>query len=296
MTRTISLICAGALGASMMAAQADNEPAIPSCSESYGVVALQEAGGGGLWEQYDLENPEALIKHYVNESGCFTLVDRGAGLEMGMNERELNESGELQVRSNVGAGQLVAADYFLVPDLVTSDDDAGGRRIGGIIGGQIGGSLGGILGDVKTKKLEADTILTLVNARTGVQEATARGTATKRDLSFDAAGLVGAAAGISSYQDSEIGRVIAAAYATAYGDLVARVQASGGAAAGADAPRQAFVVALDTDLYIQPERGDAVRALREGMRVFPTGNRNGAFLEVQDKFGITGWVSVEDLL
>lgn len=297
MKRLIQISCAALVGTLAVTSQAkDEEPTIPSCAEPYGSVALTEpSGGGGWWQTYDLENPEALIKYYVTESGCFTLVDRGAGLQMGMNERALNESGGLQNGANIGGGQLVAADFFLVPDLVADDDDKGGSAIGGLIGGQVGGSLAGILGGVKTKKLEADTILTLVNARTGVQTVTARGTVEKRDLSIGVGGLLGVGAGIGTYQDTEIGRIIAVAYATAYTDLINKVQASGGALADAGSPTQSYVIALDTAMYAKAERGDTVRSLREGMNVFPTGNRDGAFMEVKDKFGTTGWVSVEDL-
>ena len=283
------------LGLPMLAAADVEEPAIPHCDQPYATVALQEASGGGWWDSYDLENPKALIKFYVNESGCFTLVDRGAGLEMGTNERMLSAGGELQVDSNVGGGQLLAADFFLVPDLITNDEDAGGKRIGGIVGGKIGDSIGGILGDVRTKKLEADTILTLVDARTGVQTVTARGQASKRGMSFDVGGLLGVAGGVSSYQDTQIGRVIAAGYAAAYTELVNKVRASGGAAASSNAPAQSYIVAFDTDMYATAERGEAIRGLREGTYVYPTGAREGAFLEVKDKFGTTGWVSVEDL-
>lgn len=297
MKRRIQLIGAALVATMSVTAQAkDEEPSIPKCAAPYGSVALTEpSGGGGWWQTYDLENPEALIKYYITESGCFTLLDRGAGLQMGMNERALSESGGLQTGSNIGGGQLVAADFFMVPDLVADDDDKGGSAIGGLIGGQVGGSLGGIIGGVKTKKLEADTILTLVNARTGVQTVTARGKVEKRDLSIGVGGLLGVGAGVGTYQDTEIGRIIAAAYATAYTDLVAKVQSSGGALADAGAPAQSYVIALDTSMYAQAERGDSVRSLREGMNVFPTGNRDGAFLEVKDKFGTMGWVSVEDL-
>lgn len=297
MTPKIRVILATVLAAASTAAAAkDEEPQIPQCDKPYGSVALTEpTNGGGWWQSYDLENPEALIKYYVAESGCFTLVDRGAGLQMGMQERELNASGGLQTQANVGGGQLVAADFFLVPDLATKDDDAGGKGIGGIIGGKIGGSIGGILGGVKTKNLEADTVLTLVNARTGVQAVTARGKTKKRDLSIGVGGLLGVGAGVGSYQDTEVGRVIAIAYAKAYSDLVSKVQASGGMLADASAPAQSYVIAIDTDMYAQAARGETVRSLREGMSVFPTGKRDGAFLEVNDKFGTAGWVSVEDL-
>ncbi len=297
MKRSIQAICFVIAGAvSVTAGASDDEPTIPSCAEPFGSVALKEpSSGGGWWQSYDLENPEALIKYYVNESGCFTLVDRGAGLEMARNERDLNEYGDLQAGANIGGGQLVAADFFLIPDLVADDDDTGGSAIGGALGGRIGGSLGGIVGGIKTKNLEADTVLTLVNARTGVQTVTARGQAKKRDLSLGVGGLLGVGAGIGSYKDTEIGRVIATAYAKAYSDLVDKVQSSGGALADAGAPAQSYIIALDTDMYAQAARGDTVRGLREGMSVFPTGNRDGAFLEVKDKFGTTGWVSVEDL-
>lgn len=280
-----------------VSATAAEEPTIPSCAEPYGTLALREPQNNTFWwQQYDLENPEALIKLYVNESGCFTMVDRGDGLAMRRDERALADSGELQVDSNMGRGQMVAADFFLIPDLVAQDADTGGGGLGGAIGGAIGGRVGGLLGGFKTKNLEADTLLTLVNARTGVQQATARGQAKKRDISFGGGGLVGGIAGLGGgYADTEIGRVVATAYATAYTQLIEKVRASGGSVASASAPEQAYQMALDSEMYVGPARGEAVRKLRAGMNVYPTGKREGAFMEVKDKFGVTGWVSVEDL-
>lgn len=263
--------------------QAD-EPAIPHCDKSYGALALREPENQNYWwRQYDLENPEALIKLYVSESGCFTMVDRGDGLDMRRSERDLADTGELQVDSNIGKGQMVAADFFLIPDLITKDSDTGGGGWGGAVGGKIGGTVGGLLGGMKTKKLEADTILTLVNARTGVQQVTTRGKAQKTDISFGAGGLLGSVAGIGGgYADTEIGRVIASAYATAYAEMVAKVQRDG---SGIDtsAPTQAYSMAVDSEMYVNPSRGDTVRKLRAGMNVYPTGNREGAFMEVKDK-------------
>ena len=146
-----------------------DEPPIPQCDQKFGTLAIVEPETPTYWwREYNLENPEALIKLYVNKSGCFTLVDRGDGLDMRRAERGLADSDELQVSSNIGKGQMVAADYFLVPDLIAKDSDSGGRGLAGAIGGKLGGKLGGLLGGIKTKTLEADTILTLTNARTGV--------------------------------------------------------------------------------------------------------------------------------
>lgn len=272
------------------------EPSIPSCSESYGTLALREPENNNFWwRQYDLENPEALIKLYVSESGCFTMVDRGEGMDMRRDERDLADSGEMQVDSNFGKGQVVAADFFLIPDLITKDKDSGGRNIGGLVGGRIGGTIGGALGRLKTKKLEADTLLTLINARTSVQTAAARGQAEKTNVSFGGGGLVGGIAALGGgYGDTDIGRVIATAYAIAYTELVDKVKSSG-AATDTSAPTQAYQMAVDSAMYASASRGDTVRKLRSGMAVYPTGKREGAFMEVKDKFGTTGWVSVEDL-
>lgn len=293
MTALASLVCVGLTAQ----ARAAEEPTIPSCSEPFGTMALREPKGqNNWWVQMDLESPDALIKYYVNESNCFTMVDRGDGLAMRETERGLADSGELQVDSNIGMGQMVAADFFLIPDLITDDDDSGGANIGGAIGGMVGGRVGGLLGGLKTKNIEADTILTLVNARTGVQQLTARGQAKKRDISFGGGGLFGGIAGLGGgYADTEVGRVVATAYATAYTELVAKLQASGGAEASAASATQAYRMAVDSEMYKGPARGEAVRGLRQGMTVFPTGNRDGAFMEVKDKFGTLGWVSVEDL-
>ena len=45
-------------------------------------------------------------------------MDRGAGMNAAMSERALASSGELRGRSNIGKGQIKAADYVLVPDLI----------------------------------------------------------------------------------------------------------------------------------------------------------------------------------
>jgi len=43
--------------------------------------------------------------------------------------------GKMRVGANVGKGQMKAADYALVPDIVNKNANVGGKRIGGILGG-----------------------------------------------------------------------------------------------------------------------------------------------------------------
>ena len=93
---------------------------------------MSQRTGGGL--PLGLESPEALLKVFVMKSGCFTLVDRGAGFAMAQQERALAAGGTLQGGSNLGAGQVRAADYILVPDIVNRNGNSGGTNVGGLSG------------------------------------------------------------------------------------------------------------------------------------------------------------------
>lgn len=197
---------------------------IPTCSRNLGTIAIDDAESR-WWRRYDLPNPEAIIKILVQESGCFTLVDRGRGLEYRSRERDLADSGELQRGSNIGRGQVRAADYFLIPDLVGRNKRSGGGGIGGALGGIIGGGIGGVLGRVKVNKKEANVTLSLVNSRTTVMETVSEGYARKSDVSFRGGGgglfgrTLGAISG-SGYENTQIGQVIVLAYLEAYADMV----------------------------------------------------------------------------
>ncbi len=208
-------------------AQEAAQAQIPVCQRKLGAVAIVEPDYH-WWSDYGLSSPEALLKVMVMKSGCFSLVDRGKGLQNRNLERALGDSGELQRGSNIGKRQVKAADYFLVPDLVSRNRDSGGGGIGGGLGGLIGGGLGAIAGGLKVKKKEANVTLTLVNSRTTEQERITEGYARKTDVGFGGGGLgvfggaLGAVGG-SSYENTEIGQVIVVAYLKAYRDMVTQL-------------------------------------------------------------------------
>src|SRR2546429_534927 len=107
------------LGATLTAWAADQPPPqIPTCDKRIGTLAVTEPENK-WWLAYNLESPEALIKVFVSQSKCFTLLDRGKGLAAAQQERALAGSGEMRGGSNVGKGQMKAAGYVLVPDGVT---------------------------------------------------------------------------------------------------------------------------------------------------------------------------------
>ncbi|MCH8858154.1 MAG: hypothetical protein IID54_01090 [Proteobacteria bacterium] len=162
----VSFVVAGGIF-NHAAAQA-NVNDVPRCAAPVGVLSVLEPQVN-WWQQYGLGSPEALIKVFVNRSGCFTLVDRGVGLAAAQQERALAAGGDLRVGSNVGQGQILAADYVLVPDLVSSNSNAGGLDIGGLLGGLIGGAAGSFIAGVNMRTMTADVTLTITDVRSTQQ-------------------------------------------------------------------------------------------------------------------------------
>ena len=208
-------------------AQEKGQAEIPVCTKRLGTIAVVEPDNN-WWQQLGLGSPEAIIKVFVMKSGCFGLVDRGKGLASRNIERALADDGELQHNSNIGRRQVKAADYFVVPDIVSRNSNSGGNALGGVLGGLgrgMFGGLGAIAGGINVKKKEANVTLTLVNARTTEQERLTEGYARKSDIGFGggAGGFFGggfAAAGGGGYQNTDIGQVLVLAYLDAYTKLV----------------------------------------------------------------------------
>ena len=198
---------------------------IPVCTRKLGSIAVVEPETQ-WWSELGLSSPEAIIKFFVSKSQCFTLVDRGKGLAARAVERALGDSGELQRGSNVGKRQVKAADYVIVPDIVSRNSNSGGSGVAGALGGLFGGRVvGGLLGGLKVSKKEANVTLSVVNVRTTEIEALSEGYYRKSDVSWGAGGgawwgggLAGAGGG--SYQNSDIGQVIVLAYLDAYKKMV----------------------------------------------------------------------------
>jgi curli biogenesis system outer membrane secretion channel CsgG len=205
---------------------------IPQCAKPIGVLAIVEPETQ-WWRELNLGSPEAVIKVFVQQSHCFTIVNRGRSMQSRAMERALADQGELQQGSNLGRGQVKAADYFLEPNIVSANRNSGGGGGGaalGALGGLFGGGgsfVGGLVGGINVKKGEANVTLSVVNART-TEEYVVEGYARKKDISWGAGGGGGwwggfAAAGGHGYQDTEIGQVIVLAYLDAYTKLVTQL-------------------------------------------------------------------------
>ena len=270
---------------------------IPTCPRPLGSISvLEPEHATNWWSGQQLPAPSKLIKVFVSKSRCFTLVDRGDGMEAAMRERELAAGGELRQRSNLGKGQIKAADYVLVPDLIGANSDAGGNAVGGLIGGLVGGNVGTLVGGLNFKKKTADVVLTVTDVRSSEQVALAEGNAKKTDIGWGAGGgLFGGsglgAAGVGGYANTEIGQVITLAYLQAYTDIVAQLGGLPDNASAANVTQALRVTKAARLLANAQGTGQAVRSLDPGMLLYPTGNKEGLMWEVEDELGNKGWVN-----
>jgi hypothetical protein len=291
----VALTTAFALSFAVSAAAKDEAPEIPKCDKRYGTISVKEPQVN-WWRELGLESPEALIKVFVAESKCFTLVDRGKGLQAAQAERELASSGDLRGGSNVGKGQMKAADYVLVPDVINKNNKSGGKNIGGILGGALPGIVGAVAGGVSLKSKTADVVLTITDVRSTEQVAMQQGHAKKTDIGWrgGGGGWMGAfaAAGASSYSNTEIGQVVMAAYLDAYVKLVDDVKELQ-PDAKADNVQQAVAMAKAGKLLSKPNNtSEALRDLEVGAMLYPTGEKQGPFWKVMDDLGNEGWVAM----
>ncbi|WP_332770128.1 CsgG/HfaB family protein [Phenylobacterium sp.] len=274
-------------------------PELPRCDRPLGTAAVQEPANR-WWTELGLSNPEALLKLFAARSNCLRIVDRNAGLAMRNSEAALGASGDLRRGSNIGKGQVASADYFIIPDIANSDSNTGGAAIGAIAGSLLPGGFGSLAGGLRTKKAQAQALITLVDARTTEQVYVAEGVAQKTDISFGGGGggfgTTGfAAAAGGGYANTDIGKVITAAYFNAFIDLVRYMQqgqVATGAQASANAGIQAYTAKSAVVLRKSPSpQAGAVRSFAVGELVYPTGQKNGIWWEVDDENGNRGWVS-----
>jgi len=269
---------------------------IPTCVKPLGTLSVIEPEDAtDWWTGQQLPAPSKLIKVFVSKSRCFTLVDRGAGLDAAQRERALGASGELRGRSNVGKGQMKAADYVMIPDLISANSNSGGNNIGGLLGGLVGGRAGAAIGGLDFKRKTADVVLTITDVRSTEQVAMAEGSAKKTDIGWGAGGgLFGysgfGAMGAGGYANTEIGQVITLAYLQAYTDLVGQLGGLSGNASASNA-QQAVTVTKPARLFTTPKGTKVVRSLDPGMMLYPTGNKEGMMWEVEDELGNKGWIS-----
>ncbi len=224
----------------------DENTELPRCEQPLGIVALveekapdpsdqlspglaallrmAEAQQGGGTAKVD---PLPLIKLMAAQSNCFRVADRGAAMSALERERAM---------ASTTSAAMTKADWLISAQVLYSD--AKSRESGGGIGGVFGGAVG-----LKSKTLESQVMLSMIDVDTGLQEAVATGSARKKDIGVVGGGLllglgVGALGG--TYGSTDIGKITSLAVLDAFRKLVLEAQSRlPSAAAAAPAPVQA---------------------------------------------------------
>lgn len=272
------------------------------CSRPIGTAALIEPGAGGVpiggypgvyplglagYASAGLTSPIPLVRLIMAQSGCFRVVDRGAASAALQRERAIAASGQLQKNSNMGGGQMVAADYIITPAITRGNGRASGglAGLGGVVPGWVGIGLGGL----SINKLEAQVMLSVTNVRSGVQEAIAEGSANKTDLGFGGLGWAGwVAGGGGAYQNTDLGKVVAAAFIDAHNNLVEQLRAIPDSLAHRD--NAGFVTTARVNLRSGPSTTAPVRAsIAKNTGLRHTGAAVAGWWEV-DIAGQSGWI------
>jgi len=281
------------------------------CDKPMGALAVVEPQDIILvsLRRYNLSSPVSLIRLMVQQSNCFIVVERGAGMRNMMQERQLAAGGELRDNSNVGGGQMVAADFILTPSVVFSENNAGG--VGGGVAQVLGRkspSVAAVAGGVKFK--EAQTSMLVADSRSGVQVAAAEGSTRKADLRLGT-GFLGGGTGLAAggYGNTNEGKIIAAALMDNYnhivtvvrsdpslqrnvGTLKAEAAAGGAAKSGGGLEEGAIVVPkiANVKLLAQPsETAKVVATLARGEELVVLAVGKDGYVNVQSG-SASGWV------
>jgi hypothetical protein len=258
--------------------------------------------------RYNLQSPVSLIRMMIQQSNCFIVVERGQGFRNMQQERDLAEGGQMRSGSNIGGGQMVAADFILTPGVVFSEGNAGG--VGGAMSlfGRHAGLAGSVVSGLQFK--EAQTSMLVADARSGVQVASAEGSTKKADLNLGGS-LFGSGGGgsLGGYGNTNEGKIIAAAFMDNYNKIVGVVRGDTSlqrtvgtlnAEAAGGGTRKAGAVFNEGDvvgpkiagikLYAEPdETSRVVATLARSDEFLVNGEESNNFIKVEGA-SAAGWV------
>ncbi len=218
-------------GAAAGSTSEGNNTSLESCKEPLGTVRVFEDQKLGWWREYRRHYPKLgstlpVIRMMIQQSNCFVVVERGKVMNAMTDERRLMSSGALRGGSNFGKGQMVAADYTLSPSVQFSQEGSSGMS--GALnmaiskGSSLLGGAGSFLrGGGKVKSNESSTTLLLIDNRSGVQVSSSVGSAKNFDFSlFGMSMNNGGFAKVSGFSNTPEGKVIIAAFADSFNQMV----------------------------------------------------------------------------
>ncbi len=196
-----------------------------TCDKPIATIALSENPNGySVISGMQLPpTPLPLIRVMAQQSGCFRIVDRAAGLRGTIQEQTLKDAGILKAETVPKKGEGIGARMTLTPSLTFSEDNAGGG-IAALIGlipalRDWAGAASGV------KFKEAQVVLLLTDNETTEQLAAATGSARATDLGVGGMVIGKVLGGAAGWGITNEGKVIAAAFLDAHNKLVFQARA-----------------------------------------------------------------------
>ncbi|HEX8615697.1 MAG TPA: CsgG/HfaB family protein [Telluria sp.] len=310
----LSLVAALAAGSASVHAQ-NTSSTVEKCERPLGTIAVSEHQGASTaqLQSYGLGSPISLLRIMIQQSNCFTVVERGVAMHNLQEERALAAAGETLGGSNVGKGQLQAADFVMTPGVQFAAENTGGvggslSSWGGKLFGNIGSVVGGIAGNMKFK--EAQTSLLIADVRSGIQVAAAEGMAKTTDFGISGWNYGGAGYGsLGGYTNTPEGKMVAASLLDNYNNVVktirtqpsliktssaaSKVNAGASTRAGVPVASGASVFArLSTvKVYTEPRISSKVMGtLKRDEEAIATGEERDGFVRIDGENVAGGWV------
>ncbi|MES2016453.1 MAG: CsgG/HfaB family protein [Pseudomonadota bacterium] len=288
---------------------------VEKCERPLGTIAVSENQGASQHQlqSYGLGSPVSLLRIMIQQSNCFTVVERGVAMQNLQEERALAASGETLGNSNIGKGQLQAADFVMTPGVQFTAGDTGGvggalSTYGGKLFGGLGGIVGGVAGNLKFK--EAQTSLLIADVRSGIQVAAAEGKAKKTD--FGVSGWNWGGGGYTSlggYTKTPEGKMVAASLLDNYNKIVqavrnqtslvktsseaSKVNAGNSTREGKPVAAGASVFArlATVKVFAEPRAGSKLMAtLKRSEEAIATGEERDGFVQIDGENVSGGWV------
>lgn len=195
-------ILAAATAALVVSAPAagKNDAQISKCAAPLGTVALVDGDTQG-WTKFGLGSPRELLRTMIIESNCFTIHDPSSG-----------KGADFLMSAIAGDKEEVDQGINVAKAALTE-----GALRSGALGAAAGipgaGAALRLFGGCGGKKKTVAAGLRLVNPGTGQTLIVASGEAKKSSLSWG---------GVGGYGSSKDGRLLSAAFGTAYNSLVAQ--------------------------------------------------------------------------
>lgn len=197
------------------------------CIEPVGSVNIVNPEEG-YWVS-NLPYPTRILNKVIDDSRCFTIVDRGVGFSALERERKLALAGNLTNSESIAQSKVRGADYILIPGILIENKNAGGNAINlaGSAHDLVGNSAKGVASYQSNKK-KAEVILTLMDVRSSEQILSVIGEAKISDKQYSLllSGKVPQGQGsgsIGGWENTAMDEVLKEAYENAYKNMITEI-------------------------------------------------------------------------